>query len=397
MVKKLQKRYIMRIFAIGGAGKICRESALDIVRFGTFDQLTIGDNNINAAQESARWLNHPNVDYAYINVKNKKESVALLSDYDIVIDGTTITLNAMSTECIALANCHGVNLNGFGEEYQYNDIFKSNGKIMVPGFGMTPGTTNMMAVYACDQMEKVNSVRVSHGAYRPIAFSGSITETTIYEYDPNLPGRTVFENGQFIQVPPFARPRVVQLPQPFGKTLQYIIPHSETFTLAKYLENKGVELIEVRGTWPRENMLLIKALYNYGFMNNQQISLNGHEFGIMDAIGEYLQKSEKGKTTELFGYSLHIEVEGIKNGQLVKHTLTHSHPASDGSDPEWAGLRAYTRNVGIPMSIAAQLIAQGKYKGEGTLYPEFVFDPKTVFEELARRQIYIHTQEEIIH
>jgi len=98
----------MRIFALGGAGKICRESALDIVRFGTFDQLTIGDNNINSAQETARWLNHPNVDFAFINVKNKKESIALLSDYDIVIDGTTITLNALSTECIALANCHGV-------------------------------------------------------------------------------------------------------------------------------------------------------------------------------------------------------------------------------------------------------------------------------------------------
>ncbi len=386
----------MRIFAIGGAGKICRESALDIVQFGTFEQLTIGDFNLSAAKETAEWLNHPKVDYAFIDVKQKNESIALLSKYDLVIDGTTIKLNADSTECIAFANCHGINLNGFGEEYQYNDIFKKNGKIMVPGFGMTPGTTNMMAVYACDQMEKVNSVRVSHGAYRPIAFSGSITETTIYEYDPNLSGRTVFENGKFIQVPPFARPREIELPLPYGKNIQYIIPHSETFTLAKYLEDKEVKLIEVRGTWPQENMELIKALYNYGFMNNPKISLNGNEFGIMEAIGEYLQQSEKGKNTNLFGYSLHIEVEGIKNGKLVRQTLTHTHPASDGSEPEWEGLRAYTRNVGIPMGIAAQLISQGKYNGEGALFPEFVFDPQTVFDELAKRKIFIHSKEETI-
>jgi len=386
----------MRIFAIGGAGKICRESALDIVQFGTFEQLTIGDFNLSAAKETAEWLNHPKVDYAFIDVKQKNESIALLSKYDLVIDGTTIKLNADSTECIAFANCHGIILNGFGEEYQYNDIFKKNGKIMVPGFGMTPGTTNMMAVYACDQMEKVNSVRVSHGAYRPIAFSGSITETTIYEYDPNLSGRTVFENGKFIQVPPFARPREIELPLPYGKNIQYIIPHSETFTLAKYLEDKEVKLIEVRGTWPQENMELIKALYNYGFMNNPKISLNGNEFGIMEAIGEYLQQSEKGKNTNLFGYSLHIEVEGIKNGKLVRQTLTHTHPASDGSEPEWEGLRAYTRNVGIPMGIAAQLISQGKYNGEGALFPEFVFDPQTVFDELAKRKIFIHSKEETI-
>lgn len=386
----------MRIFALGGAGKICREAALDIVQFGTFDQLTIGDSDVDAARETALWLHHPKVDYAFINVRNKNEAIAQLSGYDIVIDGTTISLNSFSTECIAHANCHGINLNGFGEEYQFGDVFKSNHKIMVPGFGMTPGITNMMAVYACDQMVKVNTVRVSHGAYRPIAFSGSITETTIYEYDPNLPGRTVFEKGELVQVPPFSRSRVVALPLPYGKTLQYIIPHSETFTLAKYLKNKGVELIEVRGTWPAENMLLIKSLYNYGFLNNQKISLNGHEFGIMDAIGEFLQKSDKGKTTELFGYALHVEVEGMKNGQMVRQTLTHTHPNSDGSIPEWAGLRAYTRNVGIPMGIAAQLIAQGKYKGEGVQYPEFVFDPETVFEELAKREIYVHSETEII-
>jgi len=387
----------MKIFALGGTGKICRESALDTVQFGDFEKLTIGDINLAAAKETAEWLNHPKVDYAYIDVNDKLNSIALLSEYDLVIDGTTISLNAASTECIAHAGCHGINLNGFGEEYNFSEVFKSNGKIMVPGFGMTPGTTNMMAVYACDQMEKVNSVRVSHGAYRPIAFSGSITETTIYEYDPQLPGRTVFENGNFIQVPPFARPREIELPQPYGKSIQYIIPHSETFTLAKYLAPKGVELIEVRGTWPKENMELIKTLYNYGFLNNTRISLNGHEFGIMEAIGEYLQKSDKGKTTGLYGYSLHVEVEGIKNGRLVRQTLTHAHPASDGSVPDWEGLRAYTRNVGIPMGIAAQLIDQGKYKGEGALFPEFVFDPEIFFNELAKRQIYIHTKEEPIN
>ena len=386
----------MKIFALGGAGKICREAAYDLVAFGTFDQLTIGDFDFEAAQSTAEWLNNPKVDYAFIDVKDKSSSIELLSNYDLVIDGTTISLNGDSTECIAYANCHGINLNGFGEEYKFDELFKANHKIMVPGFGMTPGTTNMMAVFACDQMEKVNTVRVSHGAYRPIAFSGSITETTIYEYDPALPGRTVFENGEFIQVPPSARPREIELPTPYGKSIEYIIPHSETFTLAKYLQDKKVDLIEVRGTWPKENMELIKALYNYDFLSNQTITLNGTEFGIMEAVGEYLQRAPKGKTTELFGYALHVEVEGVKNGKLVRQTLTHTHPSSDGTIPEWAGLRAYTRNVGIPMSIAAQLILQGKYSGSGALYPEFVFNPNHVFEELAKREIYIHTQEENI-
>jgi len=51
-------------------------------------------------------------------------------------------------------------------------------------------------------------------------------------------------------VPLFSRPREIELPAPYGTQTQYIIPHSETLTLAQFLQNKEVTLIEVRGTWP---------------------------------------------------------------------------------------------------------------------------------------------------
>ena len=70
---------------------------------------------------------------------------------------------------------------------------------------MTPGVTQMMAMHAANQLDTVESVRVSHGSYRPINFQ--LQETTTYEYDPHLPSRTVYEDGEFKQVLPFARPR----------------------------------------------------------------------------------------------------------------------------------------------------------------------------------------------
>ena len=42
-----------------------------------------------------------------------------------------------------------------------------------------------------------------------------------------------------------------------------------------------------------------------------------------------------------------------------RHVLYHTHPLSDGSVVGWEKLRAYTRNVGIPFGIAAELIANG--------------------------------------
>lgn len=117
----------MKIFALGGAGRICRESINDLVEFADFDKITIGDVNLEEARQVANWLNSAKIDVVPINIKDKEEAIKILSDYDIVLDGTTISLNDISTECIAKAGCSGINFNGFGEEYKYDKIFKDNG------------------------------------------------------------------------------------------------------------------------------------------------------------------------------------------------------------------------------------------------------------------------------
>ncbi|WHY57361.1 saccharopine dehydrogenase family protein [Peribacillus simplex] len=386
----------MKVFCLGGAGRICREAVLDLVEYSEFDEITIGDFNEALGKELVNELNDPRVNFVKVNVTNHDETVEQMRGYDIVMDGTTITLNGISTACIAEAGCHGINLNGFGAEDEFSEIFKSNNRTAVPGFGMTPGVTQMMAMHAANQLEEIESIRVSHGSFRPIAFSKSITETTTYEYDPDLPGRIVFENGEFVQVAPFARPRNIKLPEPYGETVQYIIPHSETRTLAKALSNKGVQLIEVRGTWPKQNMQLVRSLYDYGIIANPKVVVNEKEIGLMDIIGDYLLQSKAGQETELYGYSLHVEVVGIKDGVKKRHILYHTHPSSDGSVKGWEKLRAYTRNVGIPMAIATEIIAKGLVKQTGVLIPEEAFEPTMIFDELKKRGIHVHEEIEVV-
>lgn len=386
----------MKVLCLGGAGRICREAALDLVQYADFAEITIGDYDEKAGREVVAWLNDPRVNFRKVNIKDHAATVAAMRGYDIVMDGSTITLNGLSTACIAEAGCHGINLNGFGEEYQYHSIFKDNGKVLVPGFGMTPGITDMMAKYALDRLDTIDTVRISHGAFRPIAFSASITETTTYEYDPRLPSRVVYEEGEFLQVPPFARPLEVALPEPYGTHLQYIIPHSETKTVAAYLAEQGKQarLIEVRGTWPPKNMQLIRALYDWGIMQNDRIRIAGMEVGIMDALSAYLMQYPVGQETELYGYALHVDVTGTKDNRKLQYVLTHTHPASDGSVADWEKLRAYTRCVGIPMGIATVLIARGRVARTGVVMPEFAFDPEEIFRELEKRRIQVHIKKD---
>ena len=380
----------MKVLCLGAAGKISRESVYDLAEFSDFQTITIADCNEQAGQEVVQWLNDPRVDFKKIDVSDKDKTVKLMRNYDIVMDGMPISLNDRSTACIAEAGVHGINLNGCSAEWDFDQQFKDNGKICVPGFGMTPGITNMMAKHAADQLDTVDTIRISHGAFRSIAFSAAIAETTRIEYNPALPSRLVYEDGEFIQVPPFARPRDIDLPQPFGTHTQYIIPHAETKTLATSLANQGVRLIEVRGTWPPKNMELIRILYDWGFMRNNKVKVDEVEVGILDAIVSYLIQSPEGQTTDLYGYALHVEVNGNKDGKNFQHILTHTHPASDGSVKAWEKLRAYTRCVGIPMAIGTHMIVHSKAKGSGVVAPELAFDPSEVFTELEKRQISVH-------
>jgi saccharopine dehydrogenase-like NADP-dependent oxidoreductase len=380
----------MKAICIGGAGRICREAALDLVEYSDFEKITIADINADAAREVARWLDDPRVDHAAIDVNDGDRASALIGEYDLALDGTTIALNGRTAACIARAGAHGLNLNGFGDEIEQDEHFRSLDRVFVPGFGMTPGTTNMMVKHAADSMDSVETVRVSHGAFRPIAFSEAITATTVYEVAPELPGRVVYENGRLVRVPPFARPREIELPHPYGTHTQYIIPHSETHTLADFLKDKGVRLIEVRGTWPPANMQLLRSLYDWGFMRNDPVCVDGVTVGVMDVISAYLTQCPEGKVTDLYGCALHVEVIGNRRGHKIRHVLTHTHPASDGSEPGWEKLRAYTRCVGIPLAIGADLIARGRVDARGVVSPEKAFRPMDVFNALQKRRIFIH-------
>jgi saccharopine dehydrogenase-like NADP-dependent oxidoreductase len=137
-------------------------------------------------------------------------------------------------------------------------------------------------------------------------------------------------------------------------------------------------------------MELIRALYEWGFLRNDKVRFNGNELGIVDAIGAYLMQSPEGRETELYGYALHVEVTGTREGKNSVHTLWHTHPASDGTAPGWEKLRAYTRNVGIPFSIGAQMLGNGLVKMAGVITPEEAFEPQAVFDELKKREILVH-------
>jgi len=69
----------------------------------------------------------------------------------------------------------------------------------------------------------------------------------------------------------------------------------------------------------------------------------------------------------------------------VRYTYRNSHPPQE----EWGGSSAYFKNVGIPLSIGAQLIAEGAVEARGVVPPEIALPFERFIAELKRRGIVI--------
>jgi lysine 6-dehydrogenase len=108
---------------------------------------------------------------------------------------------------------------------------------------------------------------------------------------------------------------------------------------------------------------------------------------------ELLYQLPEGKQTPLWAYGLVVEVYGKRDRRDVKITYWNRHPPME----EWGGPAAYYKNIGIPLSIGAQMIARGDVTDRGVVPPETALDPDILIAELARRRIEIHEKIETYH
>jgi saccharopine dehydrogenase-like NADP-dependent oxidoreductase len=108
-------------------------------------------------------------------------------------------------------------------------------------------------------------------------------------------------------------------------------------------------------------------------------------------FAQFILQVPEGKANDLWGYSLFVEVIGIKDGTKTKYIYTMTHTPMD----EWGGPRSYAKTVGIPLSVGAQMLAHGDIKEKGVISPEGCIDSEPFFTELAKRGIYIHEKREV--
>ena len=377
----------MRVLSLGGAGAVCQHATRDLAEFSTFDQIVIGDYDIGAAEKLAAEIGDPRVSAIKVDAGDYDGLVRVFGDYDVILNGLPWKYDLTVTKACVEAGVSGLDVSTEEDQWSYDTAARDKGIIFIPGVGATPGITNAMARRGADQLDQVDEIQINFAAFRCPAPSPGLLITFLWEFHPQTESRLYYREGEFHWVGPFEGLKMVNFPGPIGEQEVCYIPHPETRTMPKSL---GARAVSVHGCFPPQAMRLARAMLESGLYSGEKIVVKGIETTAFDLMFELLLQMPESKETPLWAYGLVVEVLGQRDGRNLKLTYWNRHPPQE----EWGGQAAYYKNIAIPLSIGAQMIARGDVKARGVVPPETALDPDIFFAELAKRRIEIHERVE---
>ena len=372
----------MRVLVLGGAGAVCNETTRDLAEFSDFGEIIVADYNMEAAQALVNEIGDQRLSAMFFDAEDYDAMLKLFPDFDVVVNGLPWKYDLPVTKACVAVGVNGLDVSTEEDQWSYDQEAKEKDILFIPGVGATPGITNVMARSGADQMDQVDEVQINFAAFRCPAPAPGLLITFLWEFHPETEERTYYKDGEFIWVGPFEGLQMVNFPGQIGEQEVCYIPHPETRTMPKSL---GAKAVSVKGCFPPHAMRLAKAMLESGLYSEEPITVKGIETTSFEMMHEILLELPETKQTPLWAYGLVVDVIGKRDGRDITIRFWSQHPPME----EWGGKAAYYKNIAIPLSIGAQMIARGDIKAKGVQPPESVLDPGIFFAELEKRGITV--------
>ena len=372
----------MRVLVLGGAGAVCSETTRDLAEYSDLKEIVVADYNLEAAEALIEEIGDERLTAIYFDAEDYDAMLKLFPGYDVVVNGLPWKYDLPVTKACVKVGVHGLDVSTEEDQWSYDLQAKEKDIIFIPGVGATPGITNVMARSAADQMDEVEEIQINFAAFRSPAPAPGLLITFLWEFHPKTESRTYYKDGEFIWVGPFEGLKMVTFPGQIGEQEVCYIPHPETHTMPKSL---GAKAVSVQGCFPPHAMRLAKAMLESGLYSEEPITINGVKTTAFEMMHDVLLQLPETKHTPLWSYGLVVDVMGKRDERDIKITLWSQHPPME----EWGGKAAYYKNIAIPLSIGAQMIARGDISDRGVLPPETVINPAIFFAELEKRGITV--------
>jgi lysine 6-dehydrogenase len=371
-----------RALVLGGAGWMGREVVRDLAATSDFDEIIVADRDLVAATQLVDELHNKRFRAVAVDVTNANQVDELLRRIDVIANCTTYHHGLDLVRSAIRLRRPYVDLGGLfntPRQLEFGPEAKSGEVPIVLGCGATPGVTNLMAQAASAGMDSIERVEIAFGSLRPLAASPGLLDTILEEFSPTT-SRFYYEDGQFVQVPPFSGARVLEFLPPVGALETYLVPHSETHTLPRFLTPQPHH-VSVRGSWHPDIMRAMRIFLDYGLTGEEPFTVDGTALTPRAFLRAHLLHRPPALDSPV-AFFLRVDVTGAKAGDRLTVSYQSSHPTDWGSS-------GTARMTGIPTSIALQALARGDVARVGVLGPEAAFEPARFFDRLAERGIAV--------
>ena len=379
----------MKAVVLGGGGLTGRCAVRDLATGGVFDSVVAADLDAELAVSAAK-ASGPRASSVPIDVRDKRALVALLTGADVVVNAVQYTFNLAVMDAALEARVPYLDFGGLfhttRRQLAMDEAFRRAGRVAVPGLGQVPGISNVLAMQACEDLDRVESLVIRDG-WRDLTVGGpeiSFTWSPSTFLDEMILPAQVFEGGAYREYPPMSGGEEYDFGPPVGRTRVYRTLHSEPATLPESLRSKGLSHCEWKEGGP--GIEVLRTMANLGLGSETPLDVRGQkvaprEFTLALLKREKLLGAPEGVTV-LDWEVCDIEVRGTKDGRpVLRHALARFPPR-----PEWH-LTATEFAVGVAGAVGAELIAEGKVRDVGVVPPERCIPPGPFRSALAKRGI----------
>src|SRR3989338_2616727 len=364
----------------GQQGKIC---ARDLLESGY--SVMIAGRNKEAVTDL---LKSKKSGFIYVDLKNVEDIVSTIkkSRADVVVNCAELVFNVnvmkaclkSKKSCTDLGGLQKVTL----EQFKLDKDFQKAGIINVTGCGSTPGIVNVMAAYAVEKLDSVDTIELGFALdsnikkfavpYSIHSILSEFTETPI-----------TYHGGKFVKESRLLCMGTFDF-KSVGRQTTYCIVHSEVYTFSKYFKNKGLKNIHYMAGFPEHSYNKIKTLLDLGFNSEELMLISGVKIKPADFVDKVLNRIKLPKEYKEVE-NIWVKLYGKKDGAEKQTEMNCIVRTVKGWEEAGSNV-----DTGRTISIISQMLKKGLIKEKGVYGPEAVVPQTNFFKELAKRKMYVY-------
>lgn len=263
-----------------------------------------------------------------------------------------------------------------------NKDFKNNDLVAITGCGSTPGINNIMMRYASQFFHEIDTIELGFAwdsnvkkFVVPFSIESIIEELT----EP----AQVVEDGKWAEKKPIDT-EVIREFREIGSQKCYLVRHPETYTFFNDYKNFKPKNIRFYAGFPDHSLEVLKKMIELGLGDKDLLTFEETEIRPVDALSRILTRlKQPDHYTEK--ENLWVEVSGKDEGG---HIVIVRMECIVSTLPGWSDAGCNI-DTGLPASIIAQMILDGRIKARGSFAPDMAVPVSEFFEELKKRGLTV--------